>query len=359
MPRSHDPLFAPERKKHPTLTVILLLLIVLMIISLVLNHLNNSRVNLLRESVTVPTLPSSLENFRILQISDLHGLYFGQRQERLAAAIESARYDIVVVTGDITGANGDIGAFLALADLFAGKTPVYFIPGDEDPNPLIAVPHPGNSPLADYILAAQEHGAIYLDAPVPITRGKGTIWLSPEWAYTLDYEASFAAMDARKAELEGQAATPERDAALAAVTYELDQLERVRNARREISESDIHIAVTHHPLQLSALQSLQEWTHTENDSYVRTVSLILAGHYVAGQWRLPLIGALRAPLSAETGGDGWFPDDRKIVGLASFMSIPQYISPGLGVSAAIDLPPIRLFNTPAVTVLTLTTKLIH
>ena len=74
MPRSHDPLFAPERRKHPALTVFLLLLIVVIIVALVLNHLNNSRVNLLRETVTVPTLPSSLENFRILQISDLHGL---------------------------------------------------------------------------------------------------------------------------------------------------------------------------------------------------------------------------------------------------------------------------------------------
>ena len=39
------------------------------------------------------------------------------------------------------------------------------------------------------------------------------------------------------------------------------------------------------------------------------------------------------------------------------MGIPQYISPGLGTSAAIDLPPIRIFNTPAVTILTLTGRL--
>ena len=359
MPRSHDPLFAPERRKHPALTVFLLLAIVILIVALVLNHLNNSRVDLLRESVTVPTLPSSLENFRILHISDLHGLSFGPHQERLAASIASARYDIVVVTGDVTGKDDDVGAFLALLDVFPEDVPVYFIPGDEDPSPLISAPHEGDSPLAPYIRAAQEKGAVYLDAPIAITRGRGTLWLSPEWTYTLDYDASSAALVSRQEELLSQLESPERNAALAAVAYEIDQLERVRAARRETAETDVHVAVTHHPLQLSALRSLQEWTRSENDSYVRTVSLILAGHYVAGQWRLPFIGAVRAPLSAETGNGGWFPEDQKITGLSSFMSIPQYISPGLGVSAAIGLPPVRLFNTPAVTVLTLTTKLTH
>ena len=175
--------------------------------------------------------------------------------------------------------------------------------------------------------------------------------------YTLDYEATSKAYAARREELLSESPSPERDAALAALDYQIDQLARIRAARREMLETDVHVALTHHPLQLSALQTLQEWTGTDNDSYVRTVSLILAGHYVAGQWRLPLIGPVRAPASAETGNGGWFPPDQKITGLSSFMGIPQYISPGLGVSSAIGLPGLRLFNTPAVTVLTLTSKL--
>ena len=62
------------------------------------------------ERVTVPGLPASLENYRILHISDLHGLYFGAGQERLALALKNARYNAVCVTGDITGPDGDIGA---------------------------------------------------------------------------------------------------------------------------------------------------------------------------------------------------------------------------------------------------------
>ena len=250
----------------------------------------------------------------------------------------------------------DMGAFLEMVKLFKGK-PVYFIPGDEDPAPLIAVPHGNLDARADYIQQAEQAGAVYLDAPVKITRGKHALWLAPEWIYTLDYEASETAYQKRLAELKAEEASPERDAAISAVNYQMNQLIRIRQARRETLETDIHVVLTHHPLQTAALQSLQEWTASENDSYIRTISLVLAGHYVGGQWRLPGIGAIRAPLSAGTGNNGWFPEDQKIMGLSNVMGISQYISPGLGTSAAIDLPPIRIFNTPAVTVITLTGRL--
>ena len=52
-----------------------------------------------------------------------------------------------------------------------------------------------------------------------------------------------------------------------------------------------------------------------------------------------------------------FPEDQKVSGLSVTHGMYQYISPGLGTSAAIGLPAIRLFNTPSVTVITLTSKL--
>ncbi|MBR6187325.1 MAG: metallophosphoesterase [Clostridia bacterium] len=357
MGKSHDPLFEETKRKHPMIGFLVLLLALILTVVAVLNVINNSRVNLDKVSVTVPTLPTALESFRILHISDLHGLYFGQRQEQLKAALASARYDIVVVTGDVTGKDGDAGAFLSLIDLIGDSAPLYFIIGDEDPAAILAKPHDTQGPKAAYILKAESHGAVYLDAPVRITKGKGTLWLCPEWVYTLDYDAADAAYQARMKELRGQEATPERDAALAAVEYQADQLERIRQARRETLETDVHIAVTHHPLQENALKSLRDWTGSENDSYVRAISLVLAGHYVGGQWRIPGIGAVRVPASSGLGNNGWFPEDQKAVGLSTVMGIPQYISPGLGVSAAIGLPAIRIFNTPAVTVITLTSKL--
>ena len=356
MKRFNDPLFAPERRRHPALTFTLLLLLVLVVTILVMNHVSNSRVNLLSQTVSIAALPSSLENFRILHISDLHGQFFGAHQERLALTLANARYNIVCITGDVTGKDGSIDAFLDLLDLFQGKAPVYFIPGDEDPPAILATPHGNPSAKADYILAAEAHGAIYLDAPEKISVGNATIWLSPERSYTLDIPFAEAALTDRLEELKTEAETPDREAAITAVQYQLEQLDRVRAARRETTEDDIHIALTHHPLLPDMLQSLQEWTATDNDAYVRFIALVLAGHYVGGQWRLPVLGAVRVPASAGK-GDGWFPGDTGVLGLSSFHGIFQYISPGLGASAAIGLPGFRLFNIPAVTVLRLTSKL--
>ena len=357
MSRSHDPLFAEGKRKHPLISFLLLLLILIIATTAVLNSINNSRVNLAQVSVTVPTLPSALENFRILHISDLHGLYFGPHQEQLKAALASARYDIVCVTGDVTGRDGDVGAFLALIDLVGSKAPVYFIPGDEDPAAISSVPHSGGSAKASYILAAESRGAVYVDAPVQITRGKGTLWLSPEWMYQMDDAASRAAYQARLAELQADPPSPERDAALAAVEYQILLLDRIVEAQREMQETDVHVALAHHPLSDAARQALRDWTISGNDRNIASVALVLAGHYVGGQWRIPGIGAVRAPLESGLGSRGWFPEDSQIVGLSTVNGIPQYISPGLGTSAATGLPPIRLFNTPTVTVITLTSRL--
>ena len=355
MGRSHDPLFDDGRRKHPFIGFMVLLLALIIVTVVVMNAISNSRVSVLRQSVTVPNLPSGFENFRILHISDLHGLYFGPHQEQLQAAIASVNYDIVCVTGDITGKDGDMGAFLEMLRLFGNK-PVYFIPGDEDPAALISVPHGSGSPLADYIRTAQNQGAIYLDAPVRIDKGKGTLWLCPAWVYTLDHDGAFSAYQARLSQVQAMEASPERDAALAAVQYQLDQLERIRQAWRETLEDHIQIGVTHVPLQEGIRQALREWMGEDNDAHIRSIALVLAGHTVAGQWRLPGLGAVRAPDDG-MGGGGWFPEDRKITGLNTLNGISQYISPGLGTSAAVGLPPIRIFNTPSVTVITLTSKL--
>ena len=356
MGRSHDPLFDEGRRKHPFLGFLFLLLVLIVVTVAVLNTISNSRVTLLKQSITVPNLPSSLENFRILHVSDLHGLYFGPHQEQVQAALASAQYDIVCVTGDITGKDGDISAFLELIKLFGNK-PVYFIPGDEDPAALISAPHGVSSPLADYIRAAQSQGAVYLDAPVRIERGKSALWLCPAWVYTLNYDAALSAYQARQAELLAMAPSSERDAALGAVEYQLDQLDRIRKAWSETLDSHVHIGLTHVPLQDSALEALREWTASDNGAHVLSVSLMLAGHTVAGQWRLPGIGAVRAP-DGEGGGE-WFPEDQNVTGLNTTHGISQYISPGLGTSAAIGLPAIRLFNTPSITVITLTSKLTY
>jgi predicted MPP superfamily phosphohydrolase len=54
--------------------------------------------------------------------------------------------------------------------------------------------------------------------------------------------------------------------------------------------------------------------------------------------------------------NGWLPEDSHLVGLSTVQGVTQYISPGLGVSDAYAIP-LRLFNTPTVTILTLTARM--
>lgn len=354
MKRYRDPLFAPEPKKHTTPVLLLLVLVIFLGMILVLNHINNSRVLLVKQSVTVPALTSRMNNFRILHISDLHGQYFGAHQERLQLALAEAQYDIAVISGDVTAPDGDDSAFLALLDLI--KKPVYFLPGDEDPAPIVSTPGESDSAKAPYILRAEEHGAIFLDAPQRIEFGKNALWLWPERLYTLDVDNSEATVATREAEVQSEPPSPERDALLRAVRYQGDLLARIRAARRITKADDVHIAVTHHPLSLDALTTLREWTDSGNGAYVSSVSLVLSGHYNGGQWRLPFVGAVKVPQSAGK-GSGWFPGDKGVVGLSSYQGIPQYISPGLGASNAIGLPAFRLFNTPQISQITLTTRM--
>ena len=357
MPKYRDPIFAQKKKKHPGFVIALILLLLLSLLIIFFNLFNNSRVSLEKRSITIASLPKQAENLRILHISDLHGLTFGKDQQRIADTLKGADYDIVCFTGDAADANGNYDAFLSLIRLFP-DTPFYFISGDEDPSPLTTAAH-GSSPKAAYIQAAEDMGAIYLDAPVRLTSGTSSLWLSPEWVYSLDAAATENALKTRQEELLKEPESADRTAALNAIAYQADRLERIRAARRQMLPSDTHIALTHHPLTNEDMHNLLEFLQTDNESYVSRISLILAGHYVGGQWRLPLIGPLKVPASSGLGNNGWLPDDTFVSGLSYTLGIAQYVSPGLGTSKENGLPGIRLFNTPTISLITLTTKMTH
>lgn len=85
------------------------------------------------------------------------------------------------------------------------------------------------------------------------------------------------------------------------------------------------------------------------------INLLLAGHLCAGQVRLPLIGALCIP-GTKSGTYEWFPENQKVQGLYKVSDVYQYISPGLGTCSRYPVP-MRIFNTPSVSLITLTGKL--
>ena len=120
--------------------------------------------------------------------------------------------------------------------------------------------------------------------------------------------------------------------------------------KKEFLPTDIQVVLTHTPLSEEYVSDLVSWTDKEDLFSMRYASLILAGHYNGGQWRLPFGGAIYVPEL------GWFPDGEQVQGLSYLNGIPQYISPGLGSDPHYEHQPGRIFNSPVITRITLTRK---
>ena len=358
--RSQDPIFYVEKHRSFRGLIILLLILFILSVSLVLvNAFINRQVQTAELSVTIPSLPSSLQGFRILHLSDLHGAIFGEGQEGISAAIKNLRYDIVVLSGDMIGEDGNFDGLMGILDIIDGKVPVFLIAGDEDPAPILSTAHLSNQVKAEYVLAAEKRGAVYLDAPYQLTVGKSILWLCPENVYSTDIASTEHNMRYNLDLLEKSPETDDNAAAKRALEYWLDRLARTSKALEAMKSTDIKICVTHIPYTSSNISDLLYEEGRDLRNNATPVSLVLAGHYNAGQCCIPGLGPVYLPGDLGFYPESrWFPGTKGLSGLVTFRGVTQHISPGLG-SASIYSPfSWRFFNSPTVTLLTLTSKLV-
>lgn len=352
MARRNRSLFAPPRAHHGRRALVwfLVFLMLATFTLLVYNFGLNNSVTYLRQPVTVPKLSNDLENYSILHVSDLHGQYVSRGHMAVSKAIGTRSFSCVVMTGDMLGSRGDVQAVLDFAALFPEDTPVLLLPGDSDPGLVAATAHDSLSVYASWAERLKEAGVIILDEPVSFTRGKSTVWFVPESLYALDVDNAEAAYQAQLDLLNASITplTPDESARKRAAEYNVARMRRLRETKKLIRENDVQIAVTHAPLTLEDVSGIG-WQDSGVFS-LRNVSLVLAGHYAGGQWRLPGLGAVYVPEL------GFFPQDRQIVGLNYLNGVPQYISPGLSASDFYPMPG-RLFNAPAVTCVSLTANI--
>ncbi len=349
-------IFAPEQKRRERrhgFRNTVLVLIPLLIAGLFLSNLVISRhVHLDRVSVTVLNLPADLENYSILHLSDLHGEVYGQNQKAIQAALGTTRYSCVIMTGDMLGENHDVQPLLDLVSLMPADTPKYYIPGDTDGSWLDSFAHGSLSVYTDWAVTLQQAGITLLDVPMSETRGKGTIWFVPEELYTLNLDnmEKVYANQLKDQSLRATSMTADDAAYRRVLEYERDRIQKIREIRKEFKAEDMQVVLTHTPLTEDYVREAFNFSGKEDYFSMRYAGLILAGHYNAGQWRLPFGGALYVPEF------GWFPPDSDIVGLSWPGGVPQYISPGLGSAPQYTWEPGRLFNPPAMTLITLTRK---
>ena len=351
-------IFAPQKEKRGgagCLVTFALMLLSIAVAALLVNNATNQRLELLSEKVSVMSLDKAYEGFTVLQISDLHAASMGSDLTLWRQQLYGKSYQAVVLTGDMVGSGGEYEPLLSLIHTLSqvnATAPIYFIDGDDDPAAVNAAPRGTPEVLADWVLAAQKAGAIYLDAPVSQAVGKKVVWFVPEKLYDVDAQGMLGSLSIQKETMEaqGQQYESEGGASYRALLYRLDAMQRTVDAIKAMTSADLQIAVTHAPMDADYIRTSIEWADTDKMLNYKSISLLLAGHYCGGQWRLPGGGAIYVPEL------GWFPQDTLVKGMHRINSINQYVSGGVGAS---EFYPIkwRLFNAPNITLLTFTAKL--
>lgn len=86
-----------------------------------------------RVEIPVDDLPSSLEGFTFLHLSDLHERRFGPGQSRLLRLIDSLEFDCAVLTGDMFDSTRvDHEAVALLAKRLVQRAPTYYVSGNHE-----------------------------------------------------------------------------------------------------------------------------------------------------------------------------------------------------------------------------------
>ncbi len=356
--RQNNYIFAPEskRRKGPGCSVLFLaVLLAALILSMLSNEAMNRKLELVTAKIPVMSLDKTFENFTVLHISDLHAAAVGQDLEAWRTLLYGKRYSAVVLSGDMVGKSGEFAPLVSLLEALQkinADAPIYVVAGDEDPPPLVSAYRGTPEVYADWVLAAKKAGAIYLDAPVSQQVGKRIVWFIPEYLYSVDVEGMAQVLTNQKEQMEAQGLPYEAQggASYRALVARLDAMARSAEALKAMTDKDLQIAVSHVPLGVDYVRTAVEWADVEKIFSIRRVNLVLAGHFVGGQWRLLSMGPVYVPEM------GWFPGDEGILGLQRINSVNQYITGGLGASSFYPMPG-RLFNTPNVALLSFTAKI--
>ena len=340
----------------PVFLVVIVLLLAIVVL------LQGNSISVDEQQVTMVGLPEDLEGYRILLLSDLNGRRFGDEQATILREIGTLDYDAVFIAGDMVGSGGDPQPFYELLEGLPSSKPVYFIAGDSDPQPVLDVTRDITGTveqmvLADWILGAIERGATYVDAPVELNVGDSSIWISPADMLNLDAgELANTCEEQMLQEQEGTVLGLQSDHdTLPSTTYRYERAQRLLNAVNSMTAADVHISLAHEPPSDDFLYASSTHNSSE-EKYLTQPSLVLAGHYCGGVWRLPLVGAFYIP-SSTAERHGWFPAQEDVQGLSNAGGTQMYITAGLSTTGSAPLMFFRFLDRPQISIIELTATL--
>ena len=343
-----DEFFEP-RPRAPLGRRVLVFLLLLLFAALAANLAINQFVQVARVTVPIRKMDSALEGYTLLHISDLKGASYGANQSRIRFALQKEDFDAVVLTGDMVSSRGNAQPLYTLIEMLhelKPGVPIYMIPGDKDPLPASMSYAASGSPFAPWVLGARRRGAQLLSAPVRIERDGHALWLTTSALLSLD-------MDTMQEQFERQyldALSSGDENAIELTAYNLQWLTETRDARAQMTDEDVYIALTHVPPADEELEGAYA------GSLRGRLHLVLCGHYQGGLVRLPFVGALFIP-SQNLPFYGILPGKNTYYGLTKKGRTYLYVSPGLGNNDGLyPLPFFRLFNPPTVSLISLTTS---
>lgn len=233
---------------------------------------------------------ADLDDFTIVQISDLHNARFGKEQSRLLAAVREQEPDMIAVTGDLVdSSHTDMDVAMEFIEQAVEIAPVYFVTGN----------HEGWLGGTYHELEARLEAA-------------GVFVLNDTM-----YSGQFEGLDLNITGVQD----PDMPGNNIVLTKQTIQA-------LTCDAEGYTILLSHRPELF--------------DTYVNSnANLVLAGHYHGGQFRIPFIGGVIAP------GAGLFPDYTE--GTFTEGNTTMVVSRGLGNSVI----PVRINNRPEVVVVKL------
>lgn len=267
----------------------------------------NSTIKVTKYDVKNSKIPKSFNDFKIVQLSDIHNDYYGDKLTDLIDKVKKEEPNIIVITGDLVDAQRyNVENTLDFIDAIKDIAPIYFIYGNHD----ICIE--GDSYYTRMVEDLENRGVIFLNIKEDkITIGDDSINIigiqDPSVVYAIE---KFAYLETSEEKTR---------AMIEEVLNEVD------------TENNFTIMLAHRP------EYFEVYTNYNID-------LVLTGHAHGGQFRIPFIGGLYAP------NQGLFP--KYTSGVHSSNNTEMIISRGLGNSRF----PIRVFNTPEIVSITLKSK---
>ena len=280
-----------RKKKH----IIMLAIVTVLILLIIWIAYGNTDLEIYKYNVKSEDIPSEFDNFRIVQISDLHNAEFGENNEKLLLMLKQADADIIAITGDmIDSRNTDIDVAISFAQKAVNIAPVYYVNGNHE-----------SRVLGEYEKLKQG----LTDTGVNILENSSAdITIGDEAITLIGINDPTFRMD------------------IVDDTMEQNIAHQLVNV---IPDNDNYkVLLAHRPEYF--------------DVYAGKVDLVLSGHAHGGQFRIPFIGGLVAP------GQGFFPEYYE--GSHIKENTEMIVSRGIGNS----IIPFRINNKPEIIVAELT-----